>query len=127
MWRSVLMRAFDWVAALALTVATYLFRFVIFNGLQNDHFVMIARSFQVVHGDWPVRDFFDPGMPLAYLLPAAAMKAFGETVLPEVVLQTAFFAVTVGITYFLARRASRTGSGSSSTCSTRRRSRWRAP
>ena len=103
---SAFVRAFDWLAALALAVATYLFLFMNFNGLHNDHFVIIARSFQVAHGDWPVRDFFDPGMPLAYLLPAAAMRAFGPTVLPEVVLQTAFFAATVGITFLIARRAS---------------------
>jgi hypothetical protein len=103
---SAFVRAFDWLAALALAVGTYLFLFVNFNGLHNDHFVMIARSFQVAHGHWPVRDFFDPGMPLAYLLPAAAMRAFGPTVLPEVVLQTAFFAATVGIVFLLARRAS---------------------
>jgi hypothetical protein len=101
-----LLRACDWAAAAALAVATYLFLFVNFNGLHNDHFVMIARSFQVAYGDWPVRDFFDPGMPLAYLLPALAMREFGPTVLPEVVLQTAFFAAAVGITFLLARRAS---------------------
>jgi hypothetical protein len=99
-------RAFDWFAALALAVSTYLFLFVHFNGLHNDHFVMIARSFQVAHGDWPVRDFFDPGMPMAYLLPAAVMRVLGPTVLPEVVLQTMFFAATVGIVFLLARRTS---------------------
>lgn len=105
-WVPGLVRAFDWLAALALAVGTYLFLFVNFNGLHNDHFVIIARSFQVAYGDWPVRDFFDPGMPLAYLLPAAAMRAFGQTVLPEVVLQTAFFAATVSISFLIARRAS---------------------
>lgn len=98
--------ALDWVAALLLGAGTFVFQFIHFNGLQNDHFVMIARSFQVYGGAWPVRDFFDPGMPLAYLLPAALMPVFGATVLPEVVLQTLFFAATVGITFVVSRRVS---------------------
>lgn len=101
-----LWRALDWVWAVLLAIGTFLYLFINFNGLQNDHFAMIARAFQVHLGAWPVRDFTDPGMPLAYLLPAALMQIFGATVLPEVVLQTALFAATVGITFFLARRAS---------------------
>ena len=33
----------------------------------DDHFVMLARAQQVLYGDWPVRDFEDPGQPLFYL------------------------------------------------------------
>lgn len=101
-----LSQGLDWVWAVLLSVGTFLHFFINFNQLHNDHFVMIARAFQVNGGAWPVRDFADPGMPLAYLLPAALMRVFGATVLPEVVLQTALFAATVGITFFLARRVS---------------------
>lgn len=98
--------AIDWVLALLLAVGAFVHRFVHFPGFQNDHFVMIARSFQVHYGAWPVRDFFDPGMPLAYLPLAALMPVFGPTTLPEVALQTALFGVTVGLTFVVARRAS---------------------
>lgn len=98
--------ALDWVSGLLLGIGTFIHRFSNFNGFQNDHFVTIARAFQVHDGAWPVRDFFDPGMPLAYLLPAALMYPFGVTVLPEVTLQTLYFAVTVAVVFIAARRAS---------------------
>lgn len=74
--------------------------------LTNDHFVMLARAYQVMLGAWPIRDFFDPGMPLAYLAPAFLMWTTGEGLLAEVVLVSAYFAVAVAVTVALVRRAS---------------------
>ena len=48
-------------------IAACAFRWLSMGALENDHFVALARAHQILHGDWPVRDFADPGQPLAYL------------------------------------------------------------
>src|SRR5471032_3084057 len=58
--------------ALAIGLLAFAFRYLTVGTIENDHFVMLARAQQVLHGDWPVRDFEDPGQPLFYLLTAGA-------------------------------------------------------
>jgi hypothetical protein len=50
---------------LAFGVATS-FRFLALNGFSNDHFLHLAAAQQMLFGEWPTRDFADPGMPLMY-------------------------------------------------------------
>src|SRR5262245_14161224 len=92
--------------AAAVFVGAASFRFLSTGALENDHFVSLARAHQVLHGAWPVRDFFDPGQPLAYLTSAAAAAAAGPTLLTEVVLATVIIALAASVTFVLARRAS---------------------
>jgi hypothetical protein len=87
-------------------IAAFLIRFLSLGAIENDHYVYLARAHQVLYGDWPVRDFVDPGMPLAYLLSAAAAAAAGPTLLTEAVLSLAVFAIAAAATYALVRRAS---------------------
>ena len=61
--------------------AAFIFRYLTSGAIENDHFIMLARAHQVLYGDWPVRDFEDPGQPLAYLVSTAAAAAFGPTLL----------------------------------------------
>jgi hypothetical protein len=75
------------------------------GAIENDHFVMLARAFQVLYGDWPVRDFVDPGQPLAYLISTAAAAIFGPTLLVNVVLCLIVVAATAAFTYLLSLRA----------------------
>jgi hypothetical protein len=93
-------------AAALVFVAAWAFRFLSVGALENDHFVSLARAHQVLHGAWPVRDFFDPGQPLAYLTSAAAAAIGGPTLLTEVVLAVVIIALGASVTFVLARRAS---------------------
>ncbi len=93
-------------AAVILGGAAFLYRYVTTGAIENDHFVMLARAHQVLYGDWPVRDFVDPGQPLAYLVSTAAAAIFGPTLLVNIVLCLLFLSATVAVTYLLVRRAS---------------------
>lgn len=91
--------------AVLLAVAAFVFRYLTSGAIENDHFIMLARAHQVLYGDWPVRDFEDPGQPLAYLVSTAAAAVFGPTLLVNVVLCILFLCATTAMTYLLARRA----------------------
>lgn len=94
------------VLASLVGIAAFLVRFLTLGAIENDQYVYLARAHQVLHGDWPVRDFVDPGIPLAYLLSAAAAAVAGPTLLTEAVLALALFAIAAAATYALVRRAS---------------------
>ena len=96
------------VAAALVGAAAFAYVYLATGAIENDHFVMLARAHQVLYGDWPVRDFEDPGMPLAYLLSAAAAAIFGPTIFVNVIVSLVLFGITAGLTYLLARRASGT-------------------
>ena len=51
--------------AASLGALCFLYRYLTFRGFTNDHFVTLARAQQIVLGDLPVRDFLEPGLPLA--------------------------------------------------------------
>jgi hypothetical protein len=91
---------------LLVFVAAFAFRWLSMGALENDHFVALARAHQVLHGDWPVRDFADPGQPLAYLTAAAAARLFGATLLTDVAVAITFLSLAAVLTYRLALRAS---------------------
>jgi hypothetical protein len=92
-------------AAALIGVAAFVFRYLTSGAIENDHFIMLARAYQVLIGDWPVRDFEDPGQPLAYLVSTAAAAMFGPTLLVNIVLCILFFCATAAITYLLVLRA----------------------
>lgn len=91
--------------AALIAAAAFIFRYLTSGAIENDHFIMLARAHQVLYGDWPVRDFEDPGQPLAYLVSTAAAAVFGPTLLVNVVLCILFLCATAAITYHLAHRA----------------------
>src|SRR6188508_1321593 len=84
----------------------FAFRFLTLSSIENDHFVMLARAQQVLFGDWPVRNFEDPGQPLFYLLTSALAALFGDVLATNVVLCITLQAIAASCTYLLARRAS---------------------
>ena len=59
------------VAALIAGVATALVRYLGLEGFSNDHFQYLAAAQQMQLGEWPTRDFADPGMPLMYAASAS--------------------------------------------------------
>src|ERR1044071_5874033 len=94
------------VAAALAGAGGFIYVYLAGGAIENDHFVMLARAHQVLFGDWPVRDFEDPGMPLAYLVSSVAAAIFGPSLLVNVILSLALFGVAVALTYLLAFRAS---------------------
>jgi hypothetical protein len=92
--------------ALPIGLVAFAFRFLTLGPIENDHFVMLARAQQVVFGDWPVRNFEDPGQPLFYLLTSALAAVFGHVLATNVVLCITLQAIAASCTYVLARRVS---------------------
>jgi hypothetical protein len=92
--------------ALPVGLLAFAFRFLTLSPIENDHFVMLARAQQVLFGDWPIRNFEDPGQPLFYLLTSALATVFGHVLATNVVLCITLQAVAASCTYVLARRAS---------------------
>ena len=91
---------------LAVGVAAFVFRWLSFGRFQNDHFDHVARARQVLLGEWPVRDFVDPGLPLQYLLSAAVHELVGAPVLAEALIFVASLAVAAALSFRLAAAAS---------------------
>src|SRR4030095_461287 len=92
--------------ALPIGLLAFAFRFLTLTSIENDHFVMLARAQQVLFGDWPIRNFEDPGQPLFYLLTSALAAVFGDVLATNVVLCITLQAIAASCTYVLARRAS---------------------
>ncbi|HEY6362182.1 MAG TPA: hypothetical protein VIX63_13810 [Vicinamibacterales bacterium] len=88
-------------AAFAVT-----WRFLGFTGFNNDHYVHLARAYQIWLGDWPVRDFEDPGMPLMYAVSAAARAIGGSALVTEWSVVTAAYALAAACTIVAAARLS---------------------
>jgi hypothetical protein len=80
----------------ALTAA---FRFLALkSGFVNDHFVYISGGRQMLFGEWPTRDWIDPGLPLMFAASAFAQKIFGPTLLAEAVLVSVAFGLAAACT-----------------------------
>jgi hypothetical protein len=94
-----------WVLA-AVFAVSWLFRFLSTSSLHNDHYMHLAWANQVLGGDLPVRDFLDPGMPLTYLLSAAAQLVLGHGAWAEAVLSFTLLSAGAVLTCYLAHRMS---------------------
>lgn len=70
----------------------------------NDQFVPLSRARQILLGDVPVRDFFDPGQFLHLYASAVALSLSGGTLLGEAVLTIFFMALGAALVYVLATR-----------------------
>jgi hypothetical protein len=83
----------------AASVVTAAFRFLaLANGFSNDHFVYITGGWQMLFGEWPTRDFIDPGLPLMFASSALAQSVLGPTLFAEAVLVALFFGLAAAIT-----------------------------
>jgi hypothetical protein len=98
------------VTVLVVTVlafaATWLFRWLTLD-FTNDHFVHLSRARQMLLGEFPVRDFFDPGLPLHYVASAAALAVWGQNLLGEAILTTSLVALGSALVFYLSARGSR--------------------
>ena len=86
----------------ALTAA---FRYLALkSGFVNDHFVYISGGRQMLFGEWPTRDWIDPGLPLMFAASALAQKVFGTTLFAEAMLVSIAFGVASACTAAGVRR-----------------------
>ena len=95
------------IVALIAGVATALVRYLGLEGFSNDHFQYLAAAQQMLFGEWPTRDFVDPGMPLMYAASAAAQVVFGRSLFAEAMLMAIVYGLTSALVVIAAWRASR--------------------
>ena len=86
------------VAALIVFVLVASLRFLSLTGFPDDHYVHLAGAQQMLHGEWPSRDFVDLGAPLTYATSAAAQAIFGERQLTEALLMALAFGLGAVLT-----------------------------
>ncbi len=94
---------------------TWMFRWAT-AAFTNDHFTHLSRARQILAGDLPIRDFFDPGQFLHYYLSAAGQLVFGYNLLGEALLTITFIAGAAALAFRLSALLS--GSISVAVCST---------
>lgn len=99
-------RAATIAAIVVMAAATVAWRLLTFAGFNNDHYIYLAGAQQMLLGDWPVRDFVDPGWPLMNALPALARLVFGKALIVEVLLVAAAFALGAACTVAAVSRLS---------------------
>jgi hypothetical protein len=89
-----------WTFAFVVTFATYTFF--------NDHFGRISPGRQIArYGALPFRDFFEPGFVLTELASASVQRIFGDNLLGEMILTSAFVAGGAACLFLLVRRIAR--------------------
>jgi hypothetical protein len=93
-------------AALAVGAATTLVRFLAHVGFPNDHFMYLAPAQQMALGEWPSRDFVDPGTPLMYLGSWAMQRLIAPPQLAEAWLVALAFGGAAALTVVAAWRVS---------------------
>ena len=91
------------VVVCALTAAL---RFLAVVRFTNDEYIGLAGAQQMLFGEWPTRDFVDPGLPLSYAASAAAQLVFGRTLFAEAMLTSLAFGLAAALTVVAARRLS---------------------
>ena len=84
---------------------TFLFRWLTV-AFPNDHFVHLSRARQILLGDVPIRDFFDPGLFLQYYLSSAAQLLFGYNQFGEAVLTISLVAFGTMLVFHLSAQLS---------------------
>lgn len=75
-------------------------------GLADDHFFYLVRGWQLLYGEWPDRDFVDPGAPLTFVLAALVQLVGGRGTWSEIVFSVTALSVATTLTFWSARRAS---------------------
>jgi hypothetical protein len=88
--------AFVTTAAIRLMAASF----------PNDHFLYLAAAQQMLFGQWPSRDFVDPGTPLMYAASALAQSVVGPPLLAEAWLVASMFGAAAALTVYASYAAS---------------------
>lgn len=86
-----------WLGSLWFSLGTLVFL--------NDHFGRISPARQIAFfGEFPFRDYFDPGYFLTELTSAGLMRLLGDNLLGEVLLTTTCIATGTLLVFLLAQR-----------------------
>jgi hypothetical protein len=95
-----------WAVLVVLVfLATTAFRFLnLKNGFPDDHYVHLAGAWQMTFGEWPSRDFVDPGLPLMFALSAIAQRLLGDSLYSEIVLVALAFGAAAVFTMLAVRQ-----------------------
>jgi 4-amino-4-deoxy-L-arabinose transferase-like glycosyltransferase len=94
-------------AACGACALTALYRFLATASFPNDEHEYLAGAQQMLlAGEWPTRDFFDPGRPLMYVAAAAAQIVFGQTLFAEAMLTSLAFGAAAALLLVAAHRLS---------------------
>ena len=101
-----MIRSVSWaVLIIAVFLATSAFRFLnLRNGFPDDHYVHLAGGWQMTFGEWPTRDFVDPGLPAMFAATAVAQSLLGDTLYSEVVLVAVAFGAAAAFTMLAVRQ-----------------------
>ena len=94
----------QWLVGAGLFLGACVFHLLSY-GLVNDHFDRIARGRQIVqYGEWPFKDFFDPGYFLTLFASATVQFLLGDNLLGEALLNVVCFSIGFTLTFvFLIR------------------------
>lgn len=95
-----------WIGVVLVAVVTFFYRYLTLE-FTNDHFVHLSRAFQIVEGEVPLRDFFDPGLFLQYYASAAVLLWSGHNLFGESLLTAGFIALGSALTFLAATWLSR--------------------
>ncbi len=88
-----------WLLFVSAFLLTAAFRYLTLGeGFPNDHFVYVTGGWQMGFGEWPTRDWVDPGLPLMFAASAGAQALFGPSLLGEAVLVSAAFGLGAALT-----------------------------
>jgi len=71
---------------------------------ENDYFMHMAWAAEMLRGQWPVRDFVEPGFPLQTLLAYVGLQAGGYQLSWEGCLACTLIAASTALTYVVCRR-----------------------
>ena len=103
--RDVLAKRWPLLVYAALFALAACFRFLALKaGFVNDHFVYITGGRQMLFGEWPTRDWIDPGLPLMFAASAFAQTIFGPTLFAEAMLIAVAFGLAAAMTAAAVRQ-----------------------
>jgi hypothetical protein len=89
--------------ALVVFGATFLFRWLTVD-FDNEYFMHLAWAAEMLRGDWPVRDFVEPGFPLQTGLAYLGFRVGGYQLLWEGLIASAMVALGATFTYLACLR-----------------------
>jgi hypothetical protein len=89
------------VLGVALALVAGLLQAAIAAHPTNDDFQHLVLAQQLRAGDWPIRDFYDTGLGLMYVLSAALQSLVGEALLAEAVIVAVAMAVSTYLVFRL--------------------------
>ena len=99
--RAIVARALLYLSVAGVTASL---RFLGLVGFSNDHYVSLAGAQQMLLGDWPTRDFLDPGLPLMYAASAGVQLMFGRNLFAEAMLVCCAFGIGAALTIIAVRQ-----------------------